>query len=60
MQGYQVHATALAACCRLVPAYADEHKPHAVVCGAGPRAPGLPGHARRLRSYPPSRHRRRQ
>jgi hypothetical protein len=62
MQGYQIHATALAACYCLLPSSADRRRRYKRLSGNGacPGLPGLPGHARHLRSYLPGRHRRRQ
>ena len=60
MQGYQIHASALAACCRLVSTLADGHIAQSSVNGASPGASGLPGHARQFRSYPLSRQRKRR
>ena len=60
MQGYQIHATALAACCRLVSAYTDGYTLQSSVDGASPGVSGLPGHAKHFRSYPLSRQRKRR
>ena len=46
MQGYQIHASALAACCHLVSTSTDGHILQSSVDGAFPGVSGLPGHAR--------------
>ena len=60
MQGYQIHANALAACWGLVSTCADGHIPQTSVDGAFPGVSGLPGHAKHFRSYSLSRQRRRR
>ncbi len=60
MQGYQIHATALSACCYLVSACTGGHIHQSSVDGAFPGISGLPGHARLFRSYPLSRQRKRR
>jgi hypothetical protein len=60
MLGYQIHATALAACRYLLSTYPDGRIKRLLEDGACPAIPGLPGRARRFRSHPLSRRRRRQ
>ncbi len=62
MQGYQIHATALAGCHLIVPR--TIHSMRGIswtmyeVDGNSFAVPGSPGHARYLHPYPPSRRRR--
>jgi hypothetical protein len=60
MQGYQIHANALAACCCLVSACADGQLVHSSADGAPPGVSGRPGHAKHFRSYPLSHQRKRR
>ena len=62
MQGYQVHATALAGCRLIAPQ--TIHRTRGLswtmyeMDGSSFAVPSSPGHARHLRPYPPSRRRR--